>query len=72
MHRTMIRSSLPKAFGVRWGALADRTTWEPLTPAMLRLLVAIAEAEKRLAAGRAAQEAGVSAAAAGSEHHASA
>jgi hypothetical protein len=48
MHRTMARSILPKAFGVRWGALADTPTWQPLPPSMLRLLVQIADAEKRL------------------------
>jgi hypothetical protein len=57
MH-TMARSTIPKAFGVRWGALADTPTWQPLPPAMLRLLVAIADAEKRLDTESGAQEAG--------------
>jgi hypothetical protein len=53
MHQTMARSTVAKAFGIRWGALADTTTWQPLPHAMLRLLVEIAEAEKRLDAERA-------------------
>lgn len=57
------RSTVAKAFGLRWGARADATTWEPLPPSMLRLLVAIEEAEKRLDANRAAQEAGAEASA---------
>jgi hypothetical protein len=57
MHRTMARSTLPKAFGVRWGVLADTTTWQPLPPSMLRLLVQIADAEKRLDAHCVARDA---------------
>jgi hypothetical protein len=73
MH-TMARSTIPKAFGVRWGVLADTPTWQPLPPTMLRLLVAIADAEKRLDAKSAAQEMGARPAppAASSEPHASA
>jgi hypothetical protein len=56
----MARSTLIKAFGLRWGALADTTTWEPLPPSILRLLIAIAEAEK-LEAERAARAAGTAA-----------
>jgi len=51
----MARSTVAKSFGVRRGALADTTTWQPLPLSMLRLLVAIADAEKRLDAERAAQ-----------------
>jgi hypothetical protein len=57
MHRIMARSILPKAFGVRWGVLADATTWQPLPPSMLRLLVQIADAEKRLDAPCVARDA---------------
>jgi hypothetical protein len=52
----MVKSTLAKAFGLRWGALADTTTWEPLPPSMLKLLVAIEEAEKRLGTHRANPE----------------
>ena len=46
---TMARATQAKAFGLKRGAWAD-TTWQPLPIPMLRLLVEIADAEKRLEA----------------------
>ena len=48
----MARAALAKAFGLKRGAWAD-TTWQPLPIPMLRLLVEIADAEKRLEANAA-------------------
>jgi hypothetical protein len=45
----MTRSMLAKAFGLRRGPLSD-TTWELLPTPMLKLLVAIEDAEKRIGA----------------------
>jgi len=48
---------LAKAFGLKRSPLSD-TTWQPLPTSMLKLLVEIADAEKRLEAQPAKQEAG--------------
>ena len=48
----MARSTLAKALGLRRGPLSD-TTWQPLPRSMLKLLVEIADAEKRLEARKA-------------------
>jgi hypothetical protein len=48
----MARAALAKALGLRRAAWAD-TTWQPLPIPMLRLLVEIADAEKRLEANAA-------------------
>jgi hypothetical protein len=48
----MARAALAKALGLRRGAWAD-TTWQPLPLPMLRLLVEIADAEKRIEANAA-------------------
>lgn len=52
---SVARLTLAKAFGLRRSRLSD-TTWQPLPTTMLKLLVKIADAEKRLEAQRAAQE----------------
>lgn len=41
------RLTLAKAIGLKRGLLSD-TTWQPLPASMLKLLVKIADAEKRL------------------------
>jgi hypothetical protein len=48
----MARATQAKAFGLKRGAWTD-TTWQPLSNPMLRLLVEIADAEKRLEANAA-------------------
>ncbi len=52
----MVRSTLAKALGLKRSPLSA-ITWQPLPTSMLKLLVKIADAEKRLEAQRAAQEA---------------
>jgi hypothetical protein len=52
----MARSTLAKAFGLSGDPLSD-TTWQPLPRSMLKLLVEIADVEKRLEAQRAAPKA---------------
>ena len=49
---TMARATQAKAFGLKRDAWAH-TTWQPLPIPMLRLLVEIADAEKRLEANAA-------------------
>jgi hypothetical protein len=48
----MARATRAKAFGLKRSAWVD-TTWQPLSIPMLRLLVEIADAEKRLEANAA-------------------
>jgi hypothetical protein len=45
----MVRSTQAKALGLKRGPLSD-ATWQQLPATMLRLLVEIADAEKRLEA----------------------
>lgn len=45
----MARSTRAKALGLKRGPLSD-ATWQQLPPPMLKLLVEIADAEKRLEA----------------------
>ena len=52
----MARSTLAKAFGLSGNPLSD-TTWQPLPRSMLKLLIEIADAEKRLEVRRAAPKA---------------
>ena len=47
----MARSTQAKAFGLKRGPLSD-ATWQQLPAPMLKLLVEIADAEKRLEAQR--------------------